>query len=117
MGYRTNSGRWANTLDVQLTTAAVVAGTGVLSGSTQEIGDRGTLRLNLVATASAAANTTVAVETSADGSTNWVAVASFAAVVANVTQRKVFTGLDRWVRLNATASTGTTTLAVSGEAL
>lgn len=117
MGYGMANGRWADTQDVSLVTAAVVTGTGVLTGSTQELGDRGTLRLTLTATASAAANTTVEVQTASTSSGTWVSVASFAAVTANATQRKVFTGLDRYVRLNVTAAAGTTTLAVTGEAV
>lgn len=123
MGYSTSNGRYARTRDVSLASAVVVTATGVLAGSTKELGDQGTLRLTQTASAvgGTTPSVTVTLETSADGSTGWTAVAAFTAVTANGSQRKVFTGLDRFVRLNATAVTGTdtptATLAVTGESL
>ena len=121
MGYEMKrNGRWARTRDVTLVSGAVTTATGAVANSSYELGDQNTLRLTLNATAVSGTtpSVTVTVETSADGSTNWQTVASFAAVTAVSSQRKVFTGLDRFVRLNATAVSGTTpsvTYTVSGE--
>lgn len=120
MGYQmTRHNRFARTRDVTMVTAAVVTATGAVPNSSYELGDQGTLRLNAVATAvgGTTPSITLTLETSPDNAT-WTTVAAFAAVTANGTVRKIFTGLDRFVRLNATAVTGTTptgTFTVSGE--
>lgn len=100
--------------------AFVTTATGVVANSVLEIGDQSTLRLNAVATAvtGTTPSVTLTLETSADGSTGWTAVSTFPAITAAGTVRKIFTGLDRFVRLNATTVSGTTpsaTYTVSGE--
>lgn len=120
MGYEMKNGRYARTRSVTVVTAAVTTATGAVANSVQELGDQNTARLTLNATAVSGTtpSVTVTVETSADGSTGWTSVGAFAAVTAVSSQRKVFTGLDRFIRLNATAVTGTTpsvTYTVSGE--
>jgi hypothetical protein len=120
MGYQMGNGRYARTNAVTLASAVTVTATGALAGSTVELGDLAVLRLNLTAASigGTSPSITVTVETSADGSTGWTSVGAFTAVTANGTQRKVLAGLDRFVRLNATAVTGagaTASLTVSGE--
>ena len=86
-------------------------------GTAIEVAGGSTLRLDLV-TSVAAASATVTIETSFDnGATDsWRTVASFTAVTAANTQRKVFAGVDRWVRANLSAlTTGPTTVSLSGE--
>ncbi len=124
MGYTTAGNRYAGTEDVTLASAGTVTtATGVIADSTKELGDKGTLRLNLAVTAVAGTSPsmTLTLETSPDGSTGWVSVAAFTAATAVSSQRKVFTGLDRFVRLNVTAFSGSATPSVthgvSGEAL
>lgn len=90
------------------------------TGSQFSTGTAHTLRLTLNVTAASGTSPslTVNVQTSEDGAT-WSAVASFAAATATGTQRKVFTGLDRYFRATWTIS-GTTpsfTFSVSGEAV
>lgn len=124
MGYQMQRNlRFAETRDQVFNAggaAFVTTATGVVTNSTLELGDANTLRLNLIASAvtGTTPSVTVTLETSADGSTGWTAVGAFAAVTAAGTTRKIFTGLDRFVRLNATTVTGTTpsvTYTVSGE--
>lgn len=123
MGYQMAQGnRYARTRDVAFNAGAsfTTTATGAVAGSTYEIGDQSTLRLTLAASAVSGTtpSVTITVETSADGSTGWTSVGAFAAQTAVGSQRKIFTGLDRFVRLNATAVSGTTpsvTYTVSGE--
>lgn len=118
MGYQMASGQYANTRDVEV--QASVTRTATANGAAVEVGDRGTLRLLLDVTARSGTSPsmTVAIETSYDGTT-WRSVASFAAATAVGTERKSFTGIDRYVRAVATIS-GTSpsfTYSVSGEAV
>ncbi|MDP8971208.1 MAG: hypothetical protein M3N52_12085 [Actinomycetota bacterium] len=120
MGYSTQAGRYARTRDVRLANAVTVSAVGVLPNSTWELGDQGTLRLTLTAAnvGGTTPSITITLETSADGVAGWSAVGAFAAVTADGTQRKIFAGLDRFVRLNATTVTGTAptaSITVDGE--
>jgi hypothetical protein len=118
MGYQKANGQWANTLDVTVLDSA--ARTATFQGPAVEIGDRGTAALDLVISAASGTtpSLTVTIETSKDGSTNWQTVAAYAAQNAAGTTRKVFAGLDRFVRANCAIS-GTTpsfTFGINGEA-
>ena len=81
------------------------------------VGESHTLRLNLAITAASGAtpSLTVTIEHSEDGS-GWVTHTAFAAATGPGTQRRVVSGLDRFVRCTW-AITGTTpsfTFAVEG---
>ena len=92
-----------------------LSATGGLTGV--EVAGGSTLRLDLV-TSVAAASATVTIETSFDNGVtdSWRTVAAFTAQTATGTVRKVFAGVDRWVRVNLTAlTTGPTTISCSGE--
>ena len=92
-----------------------ISATGGLTGV--ETAGHGTVRLDLVTTV-AATSATFTIETSFDNGVTdtWRTVAAFSAQTATGTARKVFTGLDRWVRVNLTALTaGPTTVSLSGE--
>ena len=119
MGYSMANGRWANTIDTTVLPAGTVYTT-TTQGAAVEIGDRGTAALDLAITAVSGTtpSMTVTIETSKDGSTNWQTVAAYAAQTTTGTTRKVFAGLDRFVRANCAVS-GTTpsfTFGISGEA-
>lgn len=103
--------------------ASSVTLTASAAGSAVDIGDAATLRLDLVITAKAGTNPTldIDVQSSPDGSTNWVTVASFAQQT-NTTAgvHKVFGPCDRYVRINSTiGGTGSPsfTFSVTGQAV
>ncbi len=102
---------------VTLASATATAGG---NGPTVSSGEWATLRLTLNASAvsGTSPSMTVAVEHSGDGST-WTSLGSFAARTTTGSERKVFTGLDRYVRCTWAVS-GTTpsfTFTVAGEAV
>ncbi len=114
----TYQGQTPNIDTVNLSPAAAVTATA--NGSSVLLGDRGTLRLLLNVTAASGTTPTldVAIQTSFDGST-WRAVAAFAQKTTTGTERKSFTGIDRYVRATYTVG-GTTpsfTFTVKGEAV
>lgn len=118
MGYNKQSGEWAETDDVTL--AASEARTASGSGSSVELGDRGTLRLLLDVTAASGTlpSLQVDVQTSYDATT-WRTLGGFTALAATGSQRASFPGADRFVRATWTVS-GTTpsfTFSVAGEAV
>lgn len=122
MGYQMTTGekRYARTRSVTL--QAAVTKTATFKSAGLELGDKSTLRLNLAVTAHAGTTPTldVKVQTSVDDvDADYVDVAAFTQVTTvNSTTRKIFTGLDRFVRVVATIA-GTTpsyTYAVTGEA-
>lgn len=118
MGYEKANGEWADTEDVELAPSAARTATG--NGSSVEVGDRGVARLLLDVTAASGTSPTldVTVETSHDGTT-WRQVGTFAQKTAAGTERKSFSGLDRFVRATWTLG-GTTpsfTFEISGEAV
>lgn len=100
MSYTTASGRHADTLEVFLASGNFV-GSG--NGSAVELGDRGTLRLQLDVTDASGETPTldVEVQTSFDG-TNWRALGSFAQRTTEASERKSFSGADRFVRVSYT---------------
>lgn len=77
------------------------------------VGTNHTLRLTQAVTAATAATLTVTVETSED-KTTWYAAGTFAATSTVSTQRKSFSGLDRYARVSW-AVTGSITFSVTGE--
>lgn len=84
----------------------------------QSVGTATTLRVDLTVTAVSGTtpSLTVTLEHSADGVT-WVTHSAFTAITAATTQRKVASGLDRYIRCSW-AITGTTpnfTFSVAGE--
>lgn len=83
--------------------------TGAGTTSAIEVGSRHTLRLTLAVTAVSGTtpSLTLNVQTSADNS-SWYAVGSFAAKTAVSAESKSFSGLDRYVRLQWGAPSGTT---------
>lgn len=88
------------------------------SGSPMAMGERSTLRLTLNVTAASGGTPTMtaSVQHSEDGQ-SWSNHSSFTAATGTGTQRKVFGGLDRFVRVSWTVG-GTTpsfTFAVYGE--
>ncbi len=119
MPYQKTNGQLTRNVDVTLASASVVTATGTTTAV--EIGDKGTLRLLLTTASVTGTSPTldVAVQTSYDGSTGWTTVASFAQKTTATTERKQFTGIDRFVRLSYTVG-GTTpsfTVTVAGEAV
>lgn len=118
MAYKMSTkNRWAKTRSVTLQSS--VTKTATFNSASVEIGDQSTARLDLVVSAASGTTPTldVKLQTSVDGST-WVDVASFAQQTTTTAGvHKVFTGLDRFVRIVATIG-GTTpsfTYAVTGE--
>lgn len=93
--------------------------TGAGATGSIEVGARHTLRLRLDVTIASGTtpSLTVSVQTSSDGS-SWYTVESFAAKTAVGAESKAFSGLDRFVRLQWGAPSGTTpsfSFAVTGE--
>lgn len=119
MAYHTANGRYANTLPIILAQAVTLTTT--TAGTAIELGDRNSLRLNLVITAASGTTPTldVAVQSSPDNVT-WTAVASFAQQTTTTTGvHTLFGPIDRFVRINSTLG-GTTpsfSFSVSGEAV
>lgn len=113
-GLRTSRGR-------AVTLAASAARTATADGTAVEIADKGAVRLLLDVTAASGTTPTldVTVETSYDGSTGWTSLGTFTQKTAAGTQRKNFSGADRFVR--ATWAIGGTTpsftFSVVGEAV
>lgn len=111
------SGQFADTHEIAVVSGNITATT---TGPAIELGDRGTLRLdlNVLAVSGTTPSLTVAIETSKDGLTNWQPVGNFTAATAAGVTRKIFSGIDRHVRVVETV-TGTTpsfSRIVSGEA-
>lgn len=105
MGYMTNEGRWANTVDELVLAALAERNDAEATGEPIELGDRGTLRAVLTVTAKAGTSPTldVTIETSRDGAT-WYEAGSFDQVSdPNLTSgplvvRKIV-AIDRFVRV------------------
>lgn len=97
MGYTKSNSVFANTQSVAFAIAAPQ--TASANGAAIELGDRGTMRLDINITAASGTNPTldVSFETSSDNVT-WRALGSFPQYTAAGTVRKSFSGCDRWVR-------------------
>ena len=94
--------------------------TATANGEALELQNRGTAALTLDVTAVSGSSPTidVTIQTSEDGVTGWTSVGAFAQASAVGSQRKVFTGLDAFVRAVVTLG-GTTpsfTASVKGKA-
>lgn len=119
MAYHLANGRYANTLPVFLAQAVTLTTT--TAGTAVELGDRNSLRLDVVITAASGTTPTldIAVQSSPDNST-WTTIASFAQQTTTTTGvHKIFGPIDRFVRINSTVG-GTTpsfTFSVSGDAV
>ena len=114
-----SSGEISRITDVVLAASAARTATG--SGSAVALGDLGTIRLLLDVTAASGTTPTldVTIETSYDGSTGWVSLGTFSQKTAVSTQRKSFSGCDRYVRASWVVG-GTTpsfTFSITGEAV
>jgi hypothetical protein len=100
MPYSTSHLRSTRSLDATLQASTTQTATG--TGSAFEMEDNGTLRLTLAVTAASGTTPTLddTLQTSTDGSTGWANVAAFAQKTAAASERKIFTGLDRYARLS-----------------
>lgn len=119
LSYQRQDGRFAAVYDAPLVASAARDAT--FTSDTYEMGELSTLRMNLDVTAASGTTPTldVVIQTSNDGSTNWQALGTFAQKTAASSERNVFPGADRFVRVVCTIG-GTTpsfTFSLSGEAL
>lgn len=91
-----------------ITLQASVVKTASFVSATQEPGDLGVVRLTLAVTAASGTTPTldVVVETSLDGTT-WRSLGAFTQKTIVASERKSFSGVDRYIRANATVA-GTT---------
>lgn len=117
-GYHMADGRFARLFDASFNLAGTPR-TATFNSASIELGDLPTMCIDL--TVSAASGTTptldVTIQTSKDNAT-WRTVASFAQKTGVSTERKSFTGCDRFVRANCVIG-GTTpsfTFDITGEA-
>jgi hypothetical protein len=107
---------------VDVTVKASGAETSSTNGAAIELDDVSDARLDLVITAVSGTTPTldVAIQTSADGSTGWTTIASFAQQTATTTGvHKIFGPCDRYIRYSSTIG-GTTpsfTYSITGEAV
>jgi hypothetical protein len=116
MGYTKSNGEWADTDPVVLSASS--SKTATASGAWVEIGDKGTLRLLLDVTVDGGGTLDITVETADDATgTNTRTLSTFAQVSAVGTEKKSFTGCDRFARIDYTIVTGPFTFEVSGEAV
>lgn len=103
-----SGGVYVATGDIGVLGAAQAGVTGAGNTSAIEVGSRHTLRLalNVTAASGTTPSVTVNVQCSPDGS-SWYTVGSFAAKTAVSAESKSFSGLDRFVRLQWGAPSGT----------
>lgn len=114
MAYQKLNGQWCNTIALVL--FASLARHASANGAAVELGDCSTARLNLAVTAKAGTSPTldVKVQTSPDNST-WTDVgAAFTQATDVTTQRKILSGLDRFVRGVATIASVASAVTKSG---
>ncbi|MFF4547264.1 hypothetical protein ACFY1J_24060 [Streptomyces sp. NPDC001406] len=119
MGYVKSDGTWVHGDPIGAVGAVQTGVTGAGNTGSAEVGGRATARLTLNVTAATGTtpSLTVNVQTSADNAT-WVTVGSFAAKTGVSSEAKAFAGLDRYIRAQWPAPTGTTpsfTFNISGE--
>jgi hypothetical protein len=109
--------RFARGGPIAATSSGNISATGAVGAAVETAGS-GTARLDLVTT-TAPTTYTVTIQTSFDNGVTdaWRTVAAFPAQTATGTVRQVFAGLDRWVRANVTAITGTAVFTLSGEVI
>lgn len=122
MGYTrstgTYAGRYADTLEVNLMDQSSTGTSGNSDGF--ELGDRGVACLTLDVTTATAGTLDVAIKTSKDNGVSdpWRAVngSPFTQVTTPGSERKSFSGCDRFIRAEATIVTGPFAFTISGEA-
>lgn len=121
MGYKKLNGKWADTDDAIIQEG--ITRTATANGAAVEVGERSSACLELVVTAGSGTTPTldVTIETSKDGTGTglgaWRSLGAFAQRTAAGSERKSFTGLDRFVRAVQTIG-GTTpsfTYSIAGE--
>lgn len=119
MGYVTAGLRVSRGRAVTLVASGAQTATG--SGSAVEIADKGSVRLLLDVSAASGTTPTldVTVETSYDGSTGWTSLGTFTQKTAVSSQRKNFSGADRFVRASwvIAGTTPSFTFSIVGEAV
>lgn len=113
MGYHMSSGQFANVDEVVLYNGTQSADE---TSAKIECGEKTVACLSLVVSAVTSSPTLdVTIQTSADGST-WRTVAAFAQATGAGSERKSFSGLDRFVRADLNiGGTGTITYKLSGD--
>lgn len=111
--YQRQDGRFAAVYNAPLVPSASRAAT--FTSDTYEMGDMATLRLLLDVTVITGTLDCV-VQTSPDGASNWQALGTFAQKTAVSSERNVFPGADRFVRVVCTIVTGPATFSITGEA-
>jgi hypothetical protein len=119
VSYNKTGGGFVQTETIGVLGAAQTAVTGAGNTAAIEVGARHTLRLKLDVTVASGTtpSLTVNVQTSPDNA-SWYTAGSFAAKTAVSSENKAFSGLDRFVRLQWAAPSGTTpsfNFAVTGE--
>lgn len=108
-GYTKSDGTWVSTDAVGAVGAVQTGVTGAGNTSSIEAGRRTSARLSLNVTAASGTSPSITVnlQTSPDNTT-WSTVGSFAAATGVSSQAKVFGPLDKYVRAQWAAPTGTT---------
>lgn len=104
-GYTMGNGKWAKMTELVLLASATKTESG--TGTPVEIGNKGVACLDLTSTAKSGTDTptlTVTVKTCKTVDGTFRTVASFTAQTATGTERKSFSGLDRFVRIDWTIS-------------
>lgn len=110
--------RRSRTASVVLASAKAITATGAIATSVREPADASQARLTLSVTALAADSIAVTVETCHTVDGTYTSLGAFDTLTAVGTNYKLFSGVDRFIRLNVTTLTGTTqtaTISVSGE--
>lgn len=121
MGYQKANGQWADTMAFTLRDSAALSASA--NGSWFELGDRGTLRLDLSVTSVSGTSPTldVEIETASDSSgSNANSLGNFTQKTAAGSQHLVFHGCDRFVRYRAVLGGSAypyVTFSLSGEAV
>jgi hypothetical protein len=114
-GYFKQDGEYADVDQLTLVGSSEQAAT--FNSQTLEPGDRGTacLTLDVTDVSGGAPTLDIEIQTSADGTT-WRAIASFTQATGITSERKSFTGIDRFVRAVCTLDGASTfTFSVSGD--
>lgn len=115
MSYTKSNGEYADTDAVILQPSASKSAT--YQGAWIEIGDKSCLRLKLDVTVATAGTLDVTVETADDAAgTNSRTLSTFAQKSTVTSEKKSFSGCDRFARVNVSIATGPFTFSVIGEA-
>lgn len=104
MGYHKQDGVFADVKSVTFFPQTTLSSAGTFTGPVVEVGEATTACLDLACPSLTASDTVDAkIQTSKDGST-WRDVASFTQLTASGSERKSFTGLDRFARASVTTA-------------